>query len=116
MKTDNIDEILCCQLCKITLIVDDTVIDRNCTDHGRTFACQLLTEWLCISMTGQIHDRLCAHINCAHYFFHLNVIVLAVSGYSKVYVDFGTQHTADTFRIQTGVFLISTDGNLSLCN
>ena len=79
MKTNHIDKILCGQLGKISLIVDDTVINRNSTDHGRTFAGQFLTEWLCISMAGKIHDCFCAHVDGTHNLFHLNVIILAVS-------------------------------------
>ena len=50
MESDYIDKILCCKCCKITLIVDNTVINRHCSYHCRTFACKLLSEWLCIAM------------------------------------------------------------------
>ena len=80
MKTDNIDEILCCQLCKITLIVDDTVIDRNRTDHGRTFVSKFLAERLCIAVAGEIHDRFCTEIYCFHNFLHFDIVVFAVAG------------------------------------
>ena len=50
VKTDNVDEVLRSQSCKISLIVDDTVVYRNSTDHSRTFMCQFLAEWLCVTV------------------------------------------------------------------
>ena len=50
VHTDNIDKIMSCKCCEVTLIVDNTVINRNSSDHNRTFACQFATERLSISM------------------------------------------------------------------
>ena len=52
VKTYYIDEILCSQSSKISLIVDDAVIDRNSSDHCRTFVCQLLPERLSVAVAG----------------------------------------------------------------
>ena len=80
VKTDNVDEVLRSQSCKISLIVDDTVVYRNSTDHSRTFMCQFLAERLCITMAGKIHDCFCAEINGTHNFLHFDIVVFAVAG------------------------------------
>ena len=36
---------------EVALVVDDTVIYGNCTDHGRTLAAQLLAEGLRVAVT-----------------------------------------------------------------
>ena len=66
------------------LIMDDAVIYRNSTDHCRTFTGQLSAKWLGITMAGQIHNGLCAHIYRTHYLLHLNVIIFAVSGDAQI--------------------------------
>ena len=116
VKTYHIYKVLCRQCIQISLIVDDTVIDRNRSDHHGALTGQLLTEWLCVAVAGQIHDRLCAHVDCTHDFLHLNVVILTVSGYTKVYIDLGAKHASDTFRIETFVVFVGTDRNLSLCH
>ena len=113
MHTDDIKEILCSQSCKISLIMNDTVVYRNCTDHSRTFRSQFATEWLCISMTGKIHDRFRTEFYCAHYFLHLNIIIFAVTGNSEIDIDLCAEHASDTFRVQCFMILVSTDCNLS---
>ena len=115
MHPNHINEIFGSQCCQISLIVDDAVVYRNRTDHCRTFTCQLSSEWLCISVAGQIHDRLSAQIYRAHYFLHLDIIIFTVSGYPQIYVDLGTQHAADSLRIQAGMIPVCADGYFTLC-
>ena len=45
MKTDNINKILCSKSCQVSLIMNNTVIDRYSSDHSRAFVSQLLTEY-----------------------------------------------------------------------
>ena len=116
MKSNHIDKILCCQCRKISLVMNHTIIHRNCSNHRRTFTCQLLTEWLCISMTGKIHNCLCPKLNRTHYLLHLNVVIFTISGYSKIYINFGSKHTSDSFRVETGMFFICTNCHLSFCH
>ena len=80
MKTDNINKILCSKSCQVSLIMNNTVIDRYSSDHSRALVCQLLTEWLGITVAGKIHDCFCAEINGTHNFLHFNIIVFAVAG------------------------------------
>ena len=115
MHPNDINKISGCQCSQISLIMDDAVINRNGTDHGRTFACQLSSEWLGISVAGQIHDCLSAQIYCAHYFLHLNIVIFTVSGYSQIYIDLGTQHAADSLRIQAGMIPVCANGYFTLC-
>ena len=49
---NHINEIFGSQCCQISLIVDDAVIDRNSSDHCRTFVCQLLPERLSVAVAG----------------------------------------------------------------
>ena len=98
VEANYVDEILRCQCRQVSLIVDHAVVDRHGSDHDGTFVGQLLAEGLRISVAGQVHDRLCAHIYGAHHLLHLDVVVLAVSGYAQVNVDLGAQHTSDAFR------------------
>ena len=66
-------------------------------------------------MARQIHDRLSAQIYRAHYFLHLDIVIFTVSGYSQIYVDLGTQHAADSLRIQAGMIPVCADGYFALC-
>ena len=114
MQTDDIEEILRGQGIEVTLVVDDAVVDRHRTDHRRTLLTELLTERLCISMAGKIHDGLCTHTNSTHYLLHLEIIILHVSRHTEVYVDLRPKHRADTLRIQTGMVLVCADRDLTL--
>ena len=89
MQTYHIDKILCGQCGKIPLIVDHGIIDRNRTDHSRTFVREFAAERDRIAVGGQIHDRFRPHVDCFHDFFHFYVIVLAVFGNAEVYIDLG---------------------------
>ena len=113
MHTDYIKEILCSQSSKVSLIMNDTVVYRNCTDHSRTFRSQFATERLCISMAGKIHDRFGSKFYCAHYLLHFNIIILAVTGNSEIDIDLCAEHASDTFRVQGLVIFIGTDCDLS---
>ena len=115
VHTNHINKIFCRQCGQIPLVMNNTVINRYGTDHGRTFVGQLLTEWLCVSVAGKIHDGLCAHIYGAHDLFHLDIVVLAVSGHAQIHIDLGTKHAADAFRIQTGMVFVCRNGYLTLC-
>ena len=115
VHTNHINKIFCRQCGQIPLVMNDTVVNRNGTDHGRTFVGQLLTERLCVSVAGKIHDSLRAHIHGAHNLFHLDIVVLAVSGHAQINIDLGTQHAADAFRIQTGMVFVCRNGHLTLC-
>ena len=66
-------------------------------------------------MAGEVHDRFSTEVYGFHDFLHFNVIILAVSGYTKVYIDLGAEHASDTFRVQAGVVFVRTDGNLTFC-
>ena len=113
MESYYIDKIFGCQCIKISLIVDNRVINRNGSDHGRTLTCQLTAERNGISMRRKIHDSVCSHVDSFHYFLHLYIIVLAVSGYTKVYVDLSAEHGAYTLRIDTFMIFICTDCHLT---
>ena len=109
MKANYVDEIMGSQFREIALIMNDTVVYRNGSDHCRTLMCQFLAERLCIAVAGEIHDRFCTEIYCFHNFLHFDIIIFAVSGYTKVYIDLGAQHAADTFRVQAGMMFVGTD-------
>ena len=79
MQSYHINKVFCGKCCQIPLIMDHAVIDWNSSDHNRAFTCQFLTEWLCISMAGKIHDCLRSKFYGARNFFHLDVIIFAVS-------------------------------------
>ena len=96
MHTDNVDKILCSQCSQISLVMDHAVVNRNSTDHNRTFACQFLTERLCVAMAGKIHDRFRTEVNGTHNLLHFDIVILAVTRYAEVDIDLGTQHAADT--------------------
>ena len=96
--------------------MNDAVIDGNGADHRGTLAGQLLAEGLCIAVAGQVHDRLSSHIDGAHDLFHLDVIILAVSGNAQVDIDLGAEHAADAFRIQRFVQTVGRDRDLAFCN
>ena len=116
MQTDDIQEILRRQGIEVTLVVNDTVVDRNRTDHRRALLTELLTERLCISMAGKIHDGLRTHTNRTHHLLHLEIIILHISRHTKVYIDLRPKHRAHTLRIQTGMVLICADRDLTLCH
>ena len=46
-------------------------------------------------------------------FLHLYIVVLAVSGYTKVYIDLGAEHGTYALRIDTFVIFICTDCHLT---
>ena len=83
--------------------MDYAVIDRNSTDHGRTFAGKFLAERLGIAVGRQVHDCFGAHIHSGHHFLHFNIIIFAVTGNPKVHIDLGAEHRADTIRVDTGM-------------
>ena len=88
MKSYNINEVFCCQSCKVSLIMNDTVVYGHSTNHCRAFFHKLAAEGLGVSVRGQIHDRLRSHVDCCHHLLHFDIIILAVSGYSKIHIDF----------------------------
>ena len=113
MESDYIDKIFSCQRIKISLIVDNGIINRNGSDHCRTLGCQLASERNGISVGRKIHDSMGAHVYSFHYFLHLYIVVLAVSGYPKVYIDLGAEHGTYALRIDTFVIFICTDRHLT---
>ena len=92
VQTNNVDEILCSKCGKVTLIVDNAVVNGNSSDHRRTFGCQLAAERLCVAVGREIHYRLCAHIDSRHNLFHFNVVVLAVTGNAEVDIYLRAEH------------------------
>lgn len=70
VKFYHVDKIPRCQGGKVSLIVDNTGINRNRPNHSRTFCCQLSSERLCIAVGGQIYNCLCAHISRRHHLPH----------------------------------------------
>ena len=79
MKSDHINKIPCGKGCKITLIVDNTIVYGNGTDHSGTLTCKLSAEGLGVSVGGEIHNGFSTHINGSHNLFHFYIIVLAVT-------------------------------------
>ena len=100
---------------KVTLVVNYAVVHRNSSYHRRTFRRKFQAERLGVAVAGKIHNRLRAHINCAHNFLHFNVIVSAVARNSKIYVDFCAQHASYALRIKACVLFICRNSNFSLC-
>ena len=115
VKSYYIDEILGCQCVKVSLIVDNGVINRNRSDHCRTLACQFAAEWNGVSVGGQIHNGMCAHVYSFHNFLHFHIVILAVSGYTEIYIDLGAEHGTYTFRINTFMIFICTDNDFTGC-
>ena len=113
VKSYHIDKIFGCQCVKISLIMDNRVINRNSSDHGWTLVCQLASERNGISVGRKIHDRMCSHVDSFHNFLHLYIVILAVSGYTKVYIDLGAEHGTYALRIDTFVIFICTDRHLT---
>ena len=64
-------------------------------------------------MRRKIHDSVCSHVDSFHYLLHLYIIVLAISGYTKIYVDLSAEHGAYTLRIDAFVIFICTDCHLT---
>ena len=93
--------------------MDNRVINRNGSDHCRTLACQFAAKWNGISVGRKIHDRMCSHVDSFHNFLHLYIVILAVSGYTKVYIDLGAEHGTYAFRINTFMIFICTDNNFA---
>ena len=116
MKPNHVNKILCSQSRKVSLIMDHTVINRNGPDHSRTFPDQFFAERLCVSMRGKIHNSLSSHVHCCHYLFHFNVIILTVSGNSKIHIDLCTQHGAYSIWLNAGVKSVGADSHLAFCN
>ena len=50
VETNDIDKILCRQGCKVSLIMNHTIIYRNRSDHRRTFGGQFFSKRLRVSM------------------------------------------------------------------
>ena len=75
--------------------------------------CQFLPERLGIAMAGKIHDGFCTKLYSTHDLLHFDIIIFAVSGNAKVYIDLGAEHAADTFRVQAGMVFVGTDRNFS---
>ena len=98
MHPDHINKVFGGQSGKVTLIMNDAVIDGNRTDHNRTFTGQFAAEGLGISMAGKIHDGFSTQFHSAHYFLHLNIIVFTVTGNTEIDIDFCAEHTSHTFR------------------
>ena len=114
MQADHINEILCRQGGQVALVVDDRVIHGHRADHDRALVGQLLAERLGVAMAGKIHDGLGTHVDGAHHFLHLDVIILAVAGDTQVDVDLGAQHAAHALGVEAGVVLVGGDGHLAL--
>ena len=114
VQTHHIDEVLCSQLSKVALVVDDRIVHRHSADHHRALVGQLLAEGLGVAVAGQVHDGFGAHVDSAHHLLHFHIVVLAVAGDAKVHVDLGAQHGADTLGVQTLVVLVGRDGYLAL--
>ena len=93
--------------------MNDAVIDRNSSDHGRAFAGQFLAERLSIAVRGKIHDGLGAHIYRCHYFFHFNIIIFAIPGNAEIHIDLCTEHGANAIGVDTGMPFVGADGHLS---
>ena len=109
MQADYINKIFCRKRIQISLIVDNRIIHRHSSDHGRALAGQFSAERNRISVGRQIHDRMRAHIYRFHHLLHFNVIVLTVSGNSQIDIDLCTQHGAYSLRIQACVVFVCTD-------
>ena len=114
MQAHHIDEVLCGQLSQIALVVDDRIVHRHGADHHRALVGQLLAEGLGVAVARQVHNGFGTHVDGAHHLLHLHVVVLAVAGDTKVHVDLGAQHGADTLGVQTLVVLVGRDGYLAL--
>ena len=116
VKTDHIDEVLCGESREVALIVYDAVVYRYRTDDGRTLGSQLLSERLCVAVARKIHDRFCAHLYGVHHLLHLQIVILAVSRNPEIHVYLGSQHAADTLRIEAFVSLVGAYRHLALGN
>ncbi len=114
VKPDDIDKIFGGQRVEISLIVDNRVIDRDGTDHGRALRTEFPAERLRIAVAGEIHNGLRAEIDRIHDLLHFDIIVFAVPADAEVDVDFRFQHAADAVRIKAGVPVVCRDDNLSL--
>ena len=114
VQTHHVDEVLRGQGGEVALVVDDRVIHRHGADHDRALVGQLLAEGLGVAVAGQVHDGLCAHVDCAHDLLHLDAVVLAVAGDAEVDVDLGAKHGADALGVEAGVMLVGRDGHLAL--
>ena len=60
MQAHHIDKIPGGQGIQISLIMDDGIVHRYGTDHGRAFPAELLAERLGIAVAGQVHNGLSA--------------------------------------------------------
>ena len=114
MQAHHIDEVLCGQFSQIALVVDDRIVHRHGADHHRALVGQLLAEGLGVAVAGKIHNGFGAHVDGAHHLLHFHIVVLAVAGDTKVHVDLGAQHGADTLGVQALVVLVGGDGYLAL--
>ena len=56
---------------------------------------------------------MCSHVDSFHNFLHLYIVILAVSGYTKVYIDLGAEHASNALRVQADMVFICTDRHLT---
>ena len=116
MKTYHIHKIMSRQSVQVSLVMNDRIIHRNRSDHSRTLLCQLHTEGLGVTVTGQIHNCLSPQIHCIHNLLHLNVIVLAVSADTEIDIDLCLKSASNSVGIQALVQLVGRNRHLALCH
>ena len=113
MEPYHVNKILGGQGSEVTLVMDHSIVDRHCANHSRAFGCQLAPEGDGIAVGGQIHDGMCAQVHGFHDLLHLCLIIFAVPGHAKVYIDFCLQHRAYALRADTGMVSVSADGHFA---
>ena len=80
VHTYNINPLFGSDLAKCFVIIYNCIIDRNSTDHCRTFGCKFAAEASGISVGTEVHDGFCSHFYCRMYFFIFHINVFPVSG------------------------------------
>ena len=113
VQSHHIDEVLRRESRKVTLIVDNAVIHRHSADHSLAFGSELASERLCVAVRGKIHYRFRTHFDSGVDLLHLDIVVLAVTGYAEVDVYLRAKHGAHAVRFDAGMELIGADSYLS---
>ena len=80
MHTHNINPFFRGDFTKSLVIIYHCIINRNSTDHCRTFCGKFTAETSGITVRAEIHDRFCTHFYCGMYFFIFHINVFPVSG------------------------------------
>jgi len=113
MHTYNIDPFFGSNFAKGFVIIYHCIVDRNSSDHCRTFRSKFAAEASGIAVGAEIHDGFSTHFYCRMYLFILHINVFPVSGNTQVYIDLGGEFRTYTAWADAFMILIAGNDHLS---